>query len=157
MAQNKVKELEQKCQELNNKYLYLYADFENFRRRNEQERINMRKFGSEDLLKDLLQVADNFDRAVVHAKSSSPEKGSALANVLLGIEMIQYQLMEAMRAQGVTQIKSLSAKFDPNFHEAVGEEAADAEAGTVLKEELKGFMLHDRLLRAAKVITAKKN
>ena len=152
----KLQELEAKLAEEKNKYLYLYSEFENFRRRNEQERINFRKFGHESFLKDLLQVTDNFERAVVHAKSLNPEKGSPLASVFQGVEMIQYQLLEAMRGQGVSEIKAAGTKFDPSFHEAVAEEESESESGTILKEHQRGYMLYDRLLRAAKVSVAKK-
>jgi len=152
----KLKDLETRFQEEKNKYLYLYAEFENFRRRNEQERINFRKFGHEYFLKDLLQVLDNFERAAAHAKSMNPEKGSPLAGVVQGVDMIHYQLLEAVKAQGVSEIVTAGAKFDPNFHEAVAEEESDKEAGTILKEHVKGYMLYDRLLRAAKVTVAKK-
>lgn len=155
-AQNKVKELEAKVQEADKKYLYLYSEFENFRRRNERERIDFLKFGHEGFLKDLLQVVDNFERAVMHAKGLNPEKGSPLAVVNQGVEMIQFQLMESLKAQGVTAITSVGAKFDPAFHEAVGEEESDSESGTILKEAQKGYMLHGRLLRAARVVISKK-
>lgn len=155
-ALNKVKELEAKAQEADKKYLYLYSEFENFRRRNERERIDFLKFGNEGFLKDLLQVVDNFERAVIHAKSLNPEKGSPLAVVNQGIEMIHFQLMESLKAQGVTTISAVGAKFDPAFHEAVSEEEGSAETGTILKEAQKGYMLHGRLLRAARVVISKK-
>lgn len=155
-AQNKVKELEAKVQEADKKYLYLYSEFENFRRRNERERMDFIKFGNEGFLKDLLQVVDNFERAVTHAKGFNPEKGSPLAVVNQGIEMIQFQMMESLKAQGVTAISSVGAKFDPAFHEAVGEEESESESGTILKEAQKGYMLHGRLLRAARVVVSKK-
>lgn len=155
-ALNKVKELEAKAQEAEKKYLYLYSEFENFRRRNERERMDFLKFGNEGFLKDLLQVVDNFERAVTHAKSLNPEKGSPLAVVNQGIEMIHYQMMESLKAQGVTTISAVGAKFDPAFHEAVGEEESSAETGTILKEAQRGYMLHGRLLRAARVVISKK-
>ncbi len=152
----KTNEWQEKLQEAEKKYLYLYSDFENFRRRNERERTEFLKFGNEGFLRDLLQVVDNFDRALVHARSQPSEKGSSLAQVSQGIEMIHLQMMEALRSQGVAEIQAIGKKFDPAFHEAVGEEEADAEPGMVLKEMQKGYLLHGRLLRAARVIVAKK-
>jgi molecular chaperone GrpE len=145
-----------KFQEAEKKYLYLYSEFENFRRRNERDRIDFLKFGHEGFLRDLLQVVDNFERALAHSKSLGGEKGSPLAQVSQGIEMIHYQLMEALRNQGVQPVNSLGAKFDPALQEAVAEEVSDAEPGTVLKEESKGYTLHGRLLRPARVVVAKK-
>lgn len=152
---NKAPSLEEKLQESEKKYLYLYAEFENFRRRVERDRADFLKFGHDGLLRDLLQVLDNFERAIAHAKSMNSEKGSPLAQVSQGVEMIHYQLAEVLKSQGVTNIQALGKKFDPNFHEAVGEEESDSEPGTVVKEMQKGYLLHGKLLRAARVITAK--
>lgn len=154
-APSREKELEAKCQEAEKKYLYLYSEFENFRRRNERDRADFLKFGHEGFLRDLLQVLDNFERAVAHAKSFEIEKGSPLFQVNQGVEMIHFQLLESMKAQGVTPIQTTGAKFDPALHEAVGEEESDVETGTILKELQRGYTLHGRLLRAAKVIVAK--
>lgn len=150
-----VAELQGKLQESEKKYLYLYSEFENFRRRNERDRADFLKFGHEGFLRDLLQVVDNFERAVTHAKSAGGEKGSPLAQVCQGVEMIHYQLMETLKSQGVQTVSALGVKFDPAFHEAVGDEASEQEAGTILKEIQKGYTLHGKLLRAARVIVAK--
>jgi len=150
-----VAELQGKLQESEKKYLYLYSDFENFRRRNERDRVEFLKFGHEGFLKDLLQVVDNFERAVAHAKSVGGEKGSPLYQVCQGVEMIHYQLMETLKSQGVQALTALGAKFDPAFHEAVEDEASEQEAGTILKEIQKGYTLHGKLLRAARVVVAK--
>lgn len=148
--------VQEKLQDAEKKYLYLYSEFENFRRRNERERLDFLKFGHESFLRDLLQVVDNFERALEHAKGVENVKGSPMSQVTQGIEMIHFQLMDSLRNQGVTPVKSLGAKFDPAFHEAVADEEADAEAGTILKEAQKGYSLHGRLLRPARVIVARK-
>jgi molecular chaperone GrpE len=150
-----IQELQSKLQDSEKKYLYLYSEFENFRRRTERDRLDFIKFGHEGFLKELLQVLDNFERALDHAKSLSGEKGTPVSQVTQGIEMIHYQLLESLKAQGVSEVKAVGVKFDPAVHEAVGEEAADSEPGVVLKVMQKGFQLYGRLLRAAKVIVAK--
>jgi molecular chaperone GrpE len=150
-----VAELQAKLQEAEKKYLYLYSEFENFRRRNERDRSEFLKFGHEGFLRDLLQVVDNFERAVVHAKSVAGEKGSVISQVCQGVEMIHFQLMESLKAQGVQMVNTGGAKFDPALHEAVGDEASELEAGTILKEVQRGYTLHGKLLRAARVIVAK--
>lgn len=155
-ALTKEAELEAKLLESEKKYLYLYSEFETFRRRIERERSDLLKFGHESFLRDLLQVVDNFERALAHAKSLNPEKGSPLALVNQGVEMIHYQMMEALKAQGTSPVLSKGAKFDPAFHEAVAEEESDQEPGTVLREDQRGFLLHGRLLRPARVVIAKK-
>lgn len=149
-------DLQAKLQDAEKKYLYLYSEFENFRRRNERDRLDFLKFGHEGFLKDLLQVLDNFERAIAHGKSLGAEKGSPLGQVTQGIEMIHYQFAEALKGQGVAAISSLGQKFDPAMHEAVGEEEAQAEPGSVVKEAQKGYQLHGRLLRPARVVLAKK-
>ncbi|MGZ3652275.1 MAG: nucleotide exchange factor GrpE [Bdellovibrionota bacterium] len=148
-------ELQLKLQESEKKYLYLYSEFENFRRRIERDRLDYIKFGHEGFLKELLQVLDNFERALAHAKSQGGEKGSPLALVVQGIEMIHYQFAEALKAQGVTAVPSVGQKFDPTLHEAVGEEESKSEPGTIVKEMQKGYQLHGRLLRPARVVVAK--
>jgi molecular chaperone GrpE len=155
---NREQELSEKLQEAEKKYLYLYSEFENFRRRNERDRLEYIKFGHEGFLRELLQVLDNFERAISHAASMGAEKGSPLAQVTQGVEMILQQMLDTLRGQGVTPIQATGAKFDPALHEAVAEEEADesVEAGNVIKEAQRGYLLHGRLLRAAKVIVAKK-
>jgi molecular chaperone GrpE len=149
-------ELQGKLAEEQKKYLYLYSEFENFRRRNERDRQDYIKFGHEGFLKDLLQVLDNFERALAHAKSQGGEKGSPLALVVQGIEMIHFQFADALKAQGVTAVPAIGQKFDPALHEAVGEEEGKGEPGTILKEMQKGYTLHGRLLRPARVVLTKK-
>jgi len=150
-------DLQAKLQEAEKKYLYLYSEFENFRRRNERERIDFLKFGHEGFLKELLQVMDNFERALDHARSlAGIEKGTPVSQVVQGLEMIAYQYAETLKGQGATSMVSVGQKFDPALHEAVGEEESKAEPGTIVKELHKGYMLHGRLLRPARVIIAKK-
>ncbi len=153
-----LEELQQKLAEEQKKYLYLYSEFENFRRRNERERLDFLKFGHESFLKELLQVTDNFERALEHARGlAGSEKGSPLSQVVQGVEMIAYQFSEALKGQGVSPVIAMGQKFDPTLHEAVGEEDSDAEPGTVVKEMQKGYLLHGRLLRPSRVIVAKKS
>jgi len=156
-AADELQALHTKLQDSDKKYLYLYSEFENFRRRNERERLDFLKFGHEGFLKELLQVMDNFERALEHARSlAGTEKGSPLSQVAQGIEMIAYQFSEALKGQGVSPIVSVGQKFDPAYHEAVGEEESKAEAGSVVKDLHKGYLLHGRLLRPARVMVASK-
>jgi molecular chaperone GrpE len=152
-----LQDAQEKIKELDKKYLYLYSDFENFRRRAETERVNFIKFGHEGFLRDQLQVLDNFDRGIEQARGFKPEKTSPLGQILMGLEMIHYQFLESLKNQGVTELKSSGEKFNPAFHEAIAEEESPGtEAGTILKELSRGYLLHGRLLRPARVITTKK-
>lgn len=148
-------DLEAKLQEEKTKYLYLYAEFENFRRRNERDRIEFLKYGHERFLREMILVLDNFERAITQAKSLNQEKGSPVAAVAQGIEMIHFQFLDTLKAHGVSEIQTKGMKFDPALHEAIAEEESELEAGMIVQEQLKGYKLHDRLLRAAKVVVAK--
>lgn len=152
-----LQEAQEKHKEIEKKYLYLYADFENFRRRAEAERLNYIKFGHEGFMRDLLQVLDNYDRGLEQGRNFKPEKSSPLGQIMLGLEMIQHQFQDCLKNQGVTEIKSLGEDFNPAFHEAIAEEEAPGSApNKVLKELTRGYLLHGRLLRAARVVIAKK-
>ncbi len=150
-------DFEGKAKEWENKFLYLSAEFDNFRKRMQKEKSDFFKYGHEDFLREQLMVQDNFIRAIEAAKQSNPEQGTSSAQMVEGLEMIMWQFMEAMKHQGVTTIEAVGQKFDPTVHEAVGqEEVNDKEPNVVLREELKGFMLHDRVLRASRVVISKK-
>jgi molecular chaperone GrpE len=140
-------------QEAQNKYLYLYAEFENYKKRVIKERSDLVKFGHEGLTRDLLQVTDNLDRALEHTNN--------LEALVSGIRMVNQQLKETLSRYGVTAVNALGEKFDPSMHEAVAQEKVGGESngheeGTVIKEHQKGYTLHGRLLRPARVVVATK-
>jgi molecular chaperone GrpE len=126
-------------------YLRALADFENYRRRVERERENTAKRDKRELLLVLLDLADNFERALAHI-NDSPE------SVVAGLHNIQRQLASALKAQGVTPFDSVGQSFDPGVHEAVGTVQSDEqEAGTVLDELSRGYHWGDEVLRPARV------
>lgn len=130
-----------------NKYLRLLADYDNFKRRSQKERQDAEKFRSQSLLADLLPVMDNFDRAL-----SVETKSEESASLLKGVEMVQKSLLEAVKREGLEEIKALGEPFDPNFHQAVMQEKDEtAEPGVVLMELQKGYTLKGRVLRPAMV------
>ncbi|MDM7998987.1 MAG: nucleotide exchange factor GrpE [Dehalococcoidia bacterium] len=124
------------------------ADFENYKKRVEQERAESAKFGSLTLILNILPVLDDLDRAF----KSIPEK---LAHLTWtdGLRLIHRKLQAALEAQGVTEIKALGEVFDPSVHEAVGQTAG--EEGRVIEEAQKGYKLHGRVIRPAFVIVGK--
>jgi molecular chaperone GrpE len=138
-AEGKAKEAEQK-------YLYLYAEFENYKKRIIKERSDLVKFGWEGVARELLDVADNLDRALHHAPAGID------ANWLQGIQMVAQQFHNALEKQGVSPVHT--KEFDPNLHEAVGQEDSEQPAGTILKEHSRGYLLHGRLLRPARVVVS---
>ncbi|MBI2607084.1 MAG: nucleotide exchange factor GrpE [Deltaproteobacteria bacterium] len=133
------------------KYLYLYAEFENYKKRAIRERSELVKFGNENLIRELLHIVDNLARAIDHAKSDP--KGNFDAMVA-GIEMVNRQFKDSLKKFGVEAIAAEGQKFDPEKHEAVAQEPVEEESeiGKVLFEHQKGYLLNGRLLRPAKVV-----
>lgn len=147
-AEKRIAELEAQVKEKEAKYLYLYADFENFKKRAVKERSDLVKFGWESVARELLQVIDNLERAIHHMP---PGTDKTLAD---GIQMVLNQFRAALAHQGVQTIETAAKPFDPNLHEAVGQESSDQPEGTVIQEHQKGYTLHGRLLRPARVIVS---
>lgn len=147
-AQKRIAELEAQVKEKEQKYLYLYAEFENFRKRQVKERSDLIKFGWESVARELLQVVDNLERALQHMPATTDK---TLAD---GIHMVLNQFRAALAHQGVQTVESVEKLFDPNVHEAVGQESSDQPEGTVIQEHQKGYTLHGRLLRPARVIVS---
>lgn len=145
--QAEVDRLQEEVENEQNKYLRLLADYENFKRRSAKDREEAEKFRSKALLSDLLPVLDNFERAL--AAEAENEKNESL---LKGIRMVYNTLLEAVKREGLEEVKSVGEPFDPNIHQAVMQEKDDSqEPGTVLQEFQKGYTLKGRVLRPAMV------
>ncbi|MGH0030038.1 MAG: nucleotide exchange factor GrpE [Myxococcota bacterium] len=135
------------------KLLRLQADFENFRRRAAREHQEALLYGPQNVVKDLLSVVDNLDRAVDHARQS---EGGDLQGLLQGVELVQRELLSVLEKHHVTEIEALGKPFDPAFHEAMAQVAEDSVApNTVIEVLQKGYQLRDRLLRPAQVVVTK--
>lgn len=147
-----LEEARAQAQENYDKFVRLYAEFDNYRKRVAREKAELVRYGNEELLRELLPVVDNLERALEHARRD-PSNPQA---ILEGIELILEQVKGLLKRFGVEPIAAVGEKFDPLRHEAVGEEEReDVEPGEVVQEVLRGYMLNDRLLRPAKVIVAK--
>jgi molecular chaperone GrpE len=144
-------DLEAQLKEKDAKYLYLYAEFENYKKRSFKELQDARKFGWENVGRDLLQVLDNLERALAH---TPPETDK---NLMIGLQMVIQQFKQTLQRNGVEEIPTVGKPFDPNVAEAVGQEPSELPAGTVTQEQLKGYMLHGRLLRPARVLVSSGN
>lgn len=126
-------------------YLRKLAEFDNFRKRVEREREDNRLAGVEEIIRDLLPVLDNFDRALEHAEDDS-------GAFFQGIEMIAKQLWDTLERRGVVELNPVGQQFDPELHEAVQRvEDGEHPPGTVAWVMLKGYKMGDRLLRPAMV------
>ncbi len=132
---------------LNTKYMRLMADFQNFKRRTEKEKSDIYAFANEKIVKELLDVIDNFERAL--AAGNDGDK------FLEGMEMILKQLLSVLERAGVSEIKCLGEDFDPNFHNAVmTEDSTEYESGKVTEVLQKGYILNSRVVRPAMVKVA---
>ena len=129
------------------------AEFDNFRKRTERERSEFARRAAEDLLRDLLPLVDDLERAL--AVASETADGESYRT---GVELIHRQLLELLRKRGVTPVAAVGEPFDPTLHEAVAQEPSDEHPeGTVVREFRRGYLLGDRLLRAAMVIVSAGN
>lgn len=124
------------------------ADFQNFKKRSEQERDELRRFSSGALIINLLPIVDDFERAF-----GSIDASLAGLTWLDGLRLIYRKLLALLEASGVRPIEAEGQKFDPRFHEAVAH--VDGEEGKVLSEVQRGYMLHDRVLRPAMVVVGR--
>jgi molecular chaperone GrpE len=139
--------LEVKYAELYDQYVRMAADFDNYRKRNAQEQLSWRKYAAEGTISAMLPVLDNLDRA-----SASLTEQSEPKLLLQSLRMMATQLMSTLETIGVKRMKTLGEKFDPMQHDAMGQEpATHVPEGTILNEELAGYLLHDRVIRPASV------
>ena len=147
----KYRELEDKLGEAEEKVLRTAADAENFKKRLQREKEDQTRYANEAIMRDLLSVLDNLERALQHSESPSNQEG-----LMEGLNMTLKGFIETLARFGCTPVEAVGKPFDPKFHEAVSqEESANDEPNTVLKELLKGYMLKERLLRPAMVIVSK--
>lgn len=143
-------ELQEKYDKLNQQYIRLAADFDNYRKRQEQERENLINFGTEKALKSLLEVLDNFERG-----QKSLEKVEDCEKVKESFNLLYKQVCETLTKMGLEEIKAIGEDFDPNFHEAVMQTpTSEHKEHTVINELQKGYKLGEKVLRPTLVNVA---
>lgn len=135
--------------ELKDKYLRLYADFENFRRRTAKEKLEMISGASADTVKLILPIVDDFERAKVSFDSSTD-----IEALKEGVDLIYTKLYKALESKGLKAMESKGADFDAEIHESIAQFPAPSEdlKGKVIDEIEKGYYLNDKVIRYAKVI-----
>jgi molecular chaperone GrpE len=144
-------ELRQQRDDYYDRLLRKTAEFDNYRKRTDRERIQLSEAAAADLIEELLPIVDDMERALKADAGSE-----ATEAIRRGVELIHKQLLETLRKRGVKPIESLGVDFDPHFHQAVAHEPADGRReGEVVEEFSRGYMLGDRLLRPAMVKVAK--
>lgn len=151
IVQSELDAKETELQTLNDKYLRLAAEFENYKRRAQRDQSDTVRFANEKLLKDLIPTVDNLERALQCSKEQSDTEG-----LLQGVELTYKQYLDTLGKCGVTQVSSIGEPFDPAKHQAVGQvESSTIAENCVVDEYQKGYFLQDRILRPAMVTVAK--
>jgi len=149
-AADEQSELQKKYDELNNQYIRLAADFDNYRKRQAQERESLLKYGAESTLKKIIEVLDNFERG---AKAN--ESIDDCEKVKESFNLVHKQLMDVLAKSGLELIDAEGKEFDPNYHEAVMQTpTSDYPEHTIIAELQKGYKMGDRVLRPALVNVA---
>jgi len=150
-----VTDLQSQVDALRSQLARVTAEYENFRKRSREEKERTVLYANEALVSSLLPILDDFDRALAHADDPATDND----DVLKGIRLIHKRCLKVLEGQGVTPFESTGKRFDPHFHEALQtREQNGVDPGTVVQAFEKGYVLHDRLLRAAKVaVTPKAN
>ncbi|MCB2191644.1 MAG: nucleotide exchange factor GrpE [Deltaproteobacteria bacterium] len=152
--------LEQSCEELvaqvaelKERALRQAADLDNYKKRTEREKSEFLKRANEGLVKDLLPVLDNLERALASAR----ENPQSDQNLMQGVEMVHGELIKTLNRYGLEPVESLGQAFDPDLHEAMmQQEDPEQEENTVLAEAQKGYTFEGRLLRPAMVVVSRK-
>lgn len=153
-AEGGVDALQRDLAERNDQLLRLAADFENFRRRKNQELADRARYASEEAIRALLPVLDNLRRAVDHlpGEAGMTAADNGAGQLEEGLRMVVVQFEQALRHIGVEPVETVGTPFDPSIHEAIGgEESEEVERDTVIAEMQPGYRLHDRLIRPALV------
>jgi molecular chaperone GrpE len=144
-----IKELQYEKAELNDKYLRLFSEFDNFRKRINKEKIDIIKTASKDVIEGLLPVLDDFDRALQHLKDLGSDE-----ETIKGVELIYNKLFNNLKSKGLEPMDSKGKEFDTDFHDAITQIPAPAEdlKGKVVDVAEKGYLLNGTIIRHAKVI-----
>ena len=151
-APNPLQEAQSLAEKYKNDFLYLKAEFENYKRNVLKERSELLKYGCERLLVEVLNVVDNFERAL-QTKATSDN----FSQYVKGVEMTAGELRSVLQKFGVQEVPSLGQDFDPSLHEAISsEETSQYSPGQVSKVLRKPYRLHEKVIRPAQVLVAKK-
>ena len=142
-----VAQLKKELADSTNNYYKAYADAQNLKKRLQNEADQVRKYRIQGFASEVLPIIDNLERAL-----NQEVEDEAIKNYIKGFEMIYQQLINALNNEGVKEIEALNQPFDPNFHQALMQEAVEGvESGIVVEVLQKGYMLKDRVLRATLV------
>jgi molecular chaperone GrpE len=141
-----IETVKKSLEEANDKYVRLYADFENYKKVAARNKEELLKYANEDLITDILTVIDHLELALQHSPEN--EKSDSLAQ---GVQLTLKELKNVLKKHGLVTIDALGKPFDPSVHHAMSQIEEDTEENTVVKEFRKGYMLKERVIRAALV------
>jgi len=143
----RISELEAKAEEAENRYLRLYADFENYKRRVQLDKEASQKYRAQSLISNLLPAIDNFERAMQIEPNNEQTKA-----LLEGVQMVYRAIIDALKQEGAQQIEAVGKEFDPHLHQAVMQaNDSEYESNIVVEEFQKGYILKDRVIRPSMV------
>lgn len=147
--QKQIEELEAKIADLNDKYLRLFSEFDNYRKRTAREKIEMSKTASEAVIKDLLPVLDDMERALVNIPPVEHNK-----ELREGVELIFSKLFKILESKGLKVIDAKGLDFDTDYHEAIAKFPAPTpeQKGKVIDDTMRGYTLNDKVIRFSKVV-----
>lgn len=147
-----IEQLRVELNKMNDKYLRLLAEFDNFRRRTARDQLELRKTASKDIMADLLPVLDDFDRAL-----KIIEKGEGSDSVIEGFKLVYQKFYKTLESRGLEVMESDGKSFDAEMHEAITEVPAPSKKlkGKVIDTVEKGYLLNEKIIRYAKVVVGK--
>ena len=149
-SDEKIEKLEKEIQEYKDRLLRKAAEFENYKRRTENDQLNLLKYAAESFIVKLLPTVDDFERSLKHM-----ENAQDVNSIKEGIKLVYDKFMKVLKDQGVTKIESVGKPFDVDYHEAMMQRKEEgAEPHTVLDEIETGYMYKDKVIRHAKVIVS---
>ena len=147
-ADDKSAQMAAEAQQWQDKYVRLVAEFDNYRKRTQKEKMELKATGGEDVIKSLLVVLDDIDRAMAAMQTASD-----VESLKEGMALIHHKLMETLRAQGLEEIDAIGKELDTDLHEAVAKiPVDDPQKGKIVDVVQKGYKLKDKVIRYAKVV-----
>jgi molecular chaperone GrpE len=151
-AETELKAVQEEARETYDRLLRLSAEFDNYKKRTSREMRDVVRYANEKILKELLLVVDNLERAIDSANQDNASEDS----LIQGIDLTLNEVLKILKRYDVQPVKALGESFDPAFHQAMmQQEVDDTPANMVIQEMQKGYIMHDRLLRPAMVVVSK--
>ncbi len=151
--EERIKALEEELQETKDKYIRLYAEFDNYRKRVQKDREELLKYGTEPLIMELLTIVDTLEMALSHAKEESN-----VDSLIKGVELTLKEFHKVLKKYGVEEIEALGKPFNPEIHHAMSQVVrSDVDDKTVVEEYRKGYKLNDKVIRPSLVAVSRRS